>query len=739
MKSGISTIFRRITALCITALMLAKLTSCGPQEVKKNHKRPSGRLSTGNVVQNGDYTLFWDDDAGCIVMNDTKTGIRLSDILYSEYLSGNIGANTGSSIMVSVIDTTTLSIDTLRSYAEIEENGRIYSEKIDGGIRVTYSFNSYSIAVPVDYILREDSLLISIDGSAVIEGGDRYKLVSVSVAPYLCHTKNGSEDSYLFVPSGSGALMYTYEDADGTRKYSGEVYGDDASRRVAQDYTDGEAIRLPVFGSKYGDSAVLGIIEQGAGAALIEAQAGYARVGYSNVYPTFYLRGYDVFRFGSYATGNNITTRVSDDITQNTVSVAYYPLTGSEADYNGMARRYRRYLTENGNLGNQETDSSPYSATSLGGTQVSSSTLGFPTKKLRALTTFKQAADMITEMKKDNGAAPAVRLSAFSDEGLSFGEISGGRSFDSVYGTKKDYRALINTAESIFTDFELIRYTKSGNGFSYRTSAAKTAIHYLATQYEHSPLRLFDETKEYRILSRRLLDKALEAALKKAESYGTAGMAFSSLGEYAYSDYCSNEYSVKYGMEEQVSGLLKNAGENHKTAVAGGNAYAACAADTVFDVPIGNGDYNVLDAEIPFYQMVFHSYRPLYSTAINYADNAKRAVMLAASGGMGLGFTVAYDYLSDSTVLSTEKLYAAKYSDNRTLITQLLKDDGYAELYTSVADAEIVCYELLDSAVSKTVFANGTAVYANHSDKTVQSPAGILEGYGFAVDKGEII
>lgn len=729
--------FYRIAASVISVFMLIALTSCG-KEAGKRAWRPKGRLSSATVASAGGYSLLWDDEAASVVMKNSQGAVCLSDILYGEYQNGNITANTGSSIIISIIDTSTLTVDTLRSYSEIEENGRIYSETVDNGIRVTYSFNSYSIAVPVDYTLRDGALVVSVDGADVIEGGDKYKLLSVSLAPYMCHAANSDDESkYLFVPSGSGALMYTYENADGTRKYSGEVYGEDASRRIAADYTDGEKVRIPAFGAKNGDEAVFGIIEQGAGAAVIEAQTGYARSGYSNVYPTFYLRGYDVFRFGSYATGNNITTRVSDDIAKHKFSVAYYPLSGEKADYNGMADCYRDYLIKNGMLDERETEASPYGVTLLGGTQCYSSVLGFPKEKLRALTSFEQAADIISEMKSDNGIAPAVRLSAFSDKGLSLGEIAGGKDFKGVYGSKKDYAALLKTADSIYTDFELIRYTESGNGFSYGRDAAKTAIHYFATQYAHTPLRLFDETKEYRILSRSLLSKAMERALKKADSYNTSGISFSSLGELAYSDYSDDEYTVKYGMEAQAAALLKEAGENRKTAVGGGNSYAVCAADTVFDAPLGNGGYNALDAEIPFYQMVFHSYRSVYSAPINCSDNPERAVALAASGGMGLGFTLINDYLSESNALENEKLYAMKYSDNSGYITELIKNSGYSELYGAVRDSAIREYVIEDKYISKTVFENGAIVYVNHSDAERQTAVGAIKAYSYKLEKGE--
>ena len=54
-----------------------------------------------------------------------------------------------------------------------------------------------------------------------------------------------------------------------------------------------EPIRLPVFGVKSGSNALFAIIERGDGAARVNALAGNPRNGYSTVYATFYVRGYN--------------------------------------------------------------------------------------------------------------------------------------------------------------------------------------------------------------------------------------------------------------------------------------------------------------------------------------------------------------------------------------------------------------------------------------------------------------
>lgn len=731
--------YRKIIAsLLLIVLAIVSLVGCGNNEATGNYdsEGKTNSVSSKIVASNQDYELKWDDAAKCVLMVSKKTGEIWSDILYDAYLEGSSSTNAKSAINITVVNETNLSWETYSSAAELGVNAKMTCEEIENGVCVTYYFERLEIAVPITYQLREDSLAISIDGSKIQEGDTVYKIVSVNVAPYLCSAVN-SKDNYLFIPSGSGALMYTAQNADGTRKFSGEVYGTDAARRILKSTTNDEQIYMPVFGAKDTTSAVLGIIEEGAESSFIDAQAGYARLGYSQVGVNFYFRGYDTFRHGTYATGNAVITRTSQERLMKTVTVAYYPLEGENADYNGMAKCYREYLLKNEELKTSNIGTSPYSISLLGGTSVARSFVGVPYDTVESLTTFKEAKEILEELTQQNGIAPITRMLNYGDNGLLPGSIAGGKTYENVFGSKKEVQTLQEYCEDtnipLFWDFDIVRYSKSGNGFSYNKDSAKTAIHYLATQYPVTPIRLFDEEKPYRIIGRENLSQAMEKALDKGEKYGHTALSFSSLGELAFSDYDDSAYVMKADIEQDATELLLKAAEKTRVAVAGANSYAAGVADVVFDVSLGYGGYNMLDEQIPFYQMVFHSYKPMYTTAINRSENAMKDIMLAAVSGTGLGFTLNAEYISDSSDYSYDKLYAGLYESNKEFIRQTLQDNQFIECYEKTVDSAITKYEILGNGLSATHFENGTVIYANHTSEEVDSPIGTLGAYVFKV------
>lgn len=736
-----NTTIRILAVIMVLCLIATFFVGCGTKDGSiGNYRTVGGRiLESGELASNSNYKLLWDKDATAVLLNSQDGTESWSDILYEAYLEGSTSANGNSPIYITVANNRTLEWNTIRSYSEIPSNGSAICKKIENGIRVTYFFDTYEIAIPIDYTLQEDSLKISVNTSQILEGGTNYRLVSVSLAPYLCSVKNDVKDGYLFIPTGSGAIMKTAQTTEGVRTYSGEVYGADAARQVPKNYTDNEEINLPIFAAVGDGKALMGIIEEGIGAAKIEAQAGNEKLGYSNVWTTFFVRGYDEYYYESHGTGKGITKRVSDKFSTQTLSVSYYPLGEEDANLGAIARRYREYLENKGVFEKTQKEYSPYAITFLGGTNITKSILGIPKIETKSLTTFAQAKDILNGLKQTNEIMPTVRLLGFGDNGINPGVIIGGEKPASIYGDKKDLTSLQDycTTEntSLFYDYEVIKFSKTGLGFSTSANSAQTAIKKRITRYLFSPLRLEEKDTSYSILSRFSLKEATDKAVEVAKKYGNKSISFSSLGGTAYSDFSDEKYYNKHGIEEQVFAILKNAKKNNlEVAVASANYYAAAAADVIFETSTNNGDYLAFDECVPFYQMVFHSYKPMYSEALNYSENYKKDFARAVAFGTGLGFTLTSDYVKESDDLDTHKLYATLYSDNSKLINELLIESGYAKLYDATKNAQLTNYTMNKKGVSKTEYSNGITVYVNHTNKKVKCSLGMIEPYGFITE-----
>lgn len=733
-------IWFKILTICVCVLLILVLfTGCKEDTITNSgyiDNETSDVIASQIVASNQNLTLKWDSDAKCVLLVNNKTGKVWSDINYDLYNEGSTSGNANSAVKINVADPVMLSWTAYDIYSSFDEGGSIDCEQIENGIKVTYYFKDASVSIPINYVLNDDSLKISIKGSEIKENSESGQLVSVSVAPFMCSAAT-NDDSYLFVPSGMGAIMNSTINSDGIRTWSGEVYGSDKARRIAEYYSDVEEVRLPVFGAKDGKDAIFAVIDTNAETAVINAEAGNERMERSNAFAEFYFRGYDTYRYGSGAFGNSVFTRTSESLYQGEVSVSYYLLDENDADINGMARIYKKLLGIDSKKSSAKF--SPYALNVLGGTKISQSTLGVPSEELVALTTFEDAKKIINKAKNETGINPAVKLTNFGDGGMLPATIAGGKNFSNVYGGNEEYKSLLKYANDnkldLFTDFDVIRYSESGWGVSRNGDSAKTPTRYNATQYKQDPIRNFVEELSYNLVSRDSLEGVVDNVIEKEKKNGTSGLSFDTLTCYAYSDYSNKEYYAKAGTSNQISTILnKVKKEDFKLGATAANDYSALMADTVFDTPSSTGDYNSLDFAVPFYQMIFGKTTPLYSTPLNKASNFERHLMYSAMSGMGISYEVINDLNINSNDLSTDKLYSLSFYDNVDEIKTILLEKDYAKFYNSVAGQGIKSYNIINKQVSKTVFGNGVTVYANHSAFKVKSPIGELEAYGYAVE-----
>lgn len=763
---------KRVLAFAVVlCLLLCLLPGCGDQPNRAAYVLPETfeSVATQTVAENDNYTLEWNDDNKAIMMY-SKTGEKvwgtMPDVCYEE---DDANQYTASPISIEVVEAKKLAATISRAYNGSIKEGHLSSKLIDNGIEVVYYFDKFHISVPVQFILRSDSVAVSVDTTRITEGGD-FLLKTVTLAPYMCSVANIEpaeeeeedvledesvdddlfedgeaaderiplKDAYLFVPVGNGALVSPALKTD-KREYDAEVYGTDGSRYQPYEYYKEENIKMPVFGVKDGNDALVGIMESGAEQGSVEFSAGNTRIDFSNVAATFNVRGFDIYA-DSHSYSSTITTRVSKMMVDNTLTVGFYPLTGEDADYVGMAKKYREYLIDKGMV-KSEIAESAYALSILGNVMTQSLAFGVPYQSAKSMTTFNEAADIIKELAADTKLNPAVQLKGYGKSGLDIGQVAGGFGFAGVSGKKKEYTALTEYASSnniaLFTDFDLVFFNSAGNGFNKMFHVAKTAtLHKSELYHRMLALRAEDEDKgAYHVLGRSQLAKAMKKLLRKGEKLDVTGYSFSTLGSVAYSDYKDAAYQVKKGMGADVNSLLASVNKaGHIVATDNANDYAAMISDSIFNVEIDPRYTDVFDAYVPFYQIVFKGYIPLYSEALNLTYDYDTSVLGALASGTGLGYTVLKNYDASFAASVQTNLHSSLYSANKAAIVETVSQ--YADYYAAIKGAIIKDYEVQDNGVTVTTFDNGVVAYTNATNTAQEYPGGELAAMGFKYVKG---
>ena len=688
---------KRCLALLLLAAMLTGLLSACSKNVQTSSLAGFALLEqlktikSGVVAENNRVSLSWDMETSSLQLTDKVTGEIWSSIPYGYYQGENLGNNY---VQDGLRSSLYITYEDGEKHVEVKNNSfrhaqYITAQKIDGGVQLTYYFCNAEISVPVKYTLEEDGMSATVDVANITEG--KFKVLSVSVLPFFCCAEN-TADNYLFVPSGSGALMMTDDIERSTRRYSEQVYGTDASAAPVFQNTAQNTVRLPVFGAKNGSNGMLAIIAAGAEMATIEAVAGDKQYGYSAAYATFALRGLATTYTSNSWGGANTVKQYSADVINVDPSVRYVLLDEHNSDYNAMAAAYRSYLKETAGL-KEEISTPDLMLTMLGGVPVRKLIMGVPYETLSVMTSFADVQNILSDIRSQTEASMTVNLKGFGSTGLEAGALGGGFKADPAFGGQKALNALTAWCESSqidsFFDYDLVFYRDSGNGFSVRDSAITAAL-IRATYYDYDIVTHQQTGEEMYLANRYTMATSAKKVAELAKKQGTTGAGISTLSNTAYSDYNARNYYCKAHMSDDVQRTidalhaagLKVFGEQ-------ANAYAAVKLDYIYDTPTESSGFFALDMDIPFYQMVFKGSVGLSGGAINLAQDPRTEFLKTIATGSSLGYTLCGSAERDVLLGNHSAVGSSIYTGLSEQITEYIannKDQFYTTSYSYYFD-----------------------------------------------------
>lgn len=703
----------------------------------------SDKLTDGVVAENDTYRLEWNSKYCGISLFEKGTGrcwgttpSREGEPQVDEYgLPVTVHPQLESAIIVKYLNASTYAEEQVIARTGAVNKGRIRVAKIEDGLHVEYYFDEAKIMVPVDYKLRTDSVEISIDSKAIQENENR--VTSIAVAPFWCSAKNDSEDSYLFYPSGSGALISCESQSQPGERYTASVYGADKTMPMTDLVTTDKSVRLPVYGAKSGDTAACAIIESSAESADISVIAGAKTLGVSSVYTVFQLRGYgkntarflNGFRQKMYVFAKSMI--------ETPLVVGFYPLTGENANYSGMAQVYKDYLKKNGALTGKLSEETDLNVTLIGGAMINKSFLGIPYKELLPATTLKDAYGILEEISAKTDTKLSAKLLGYGKTGIAASDYAGGFQINKNLGTKKDLSSLNRFCTendiSLYMDFDLIKLKESSAGYSNFFDAAYSALYKPAYGYEYDVVtRGYRSGSRYSFLSRELLADGAEQLMKKTKDWELSGVSLSSITNTAYSDYSGDKSTMYYSkgnMAADAAGILKTVSGRYKIAAEDANAYAASQADVIFNTPVTSSGEFIFSEDVPFYQMVYKGYVSMAGESMNMAANPRKQLLRMLESGCGLHYTLTADYHVEFTDSQSYAFFGSQYCD--------VKDSMFAAYeevkayYAAINGAEILSHRILENGVRETVFDNGVTVYVNDSEESRMSPFGEVEASGY--------
>lgn len=734
---------KKILCIFFAVLLIFSITSCGNYTAwtADSFDNDIQQLEFGNTIidENDKYILEWVERTCTVSLidkaTDQKWGItptKNGEATIDEYgMPIKKNPRLESAIIVNYINDVSYALETAISYIDAVSNGRVRAEKIKNGVRVEYYFDAVEIMIPIEYVLREDSVAVTIDPNKIQENDK--KVVSISIAPYWCSAENNSTDSYLFVPSGSGALISTAETTQAGINYSSSVYGRDQVMTMNDDVTTEKSVRLPVYGAKQGKVATCAIIESAADSSNISVNAGSITIGYSAVYTDFQVRGYNE----SFIKGNvNRQDVYAKSMVTTPLTIGYYPLTGINADYNGMASVYKGYLKKNGYLDKAKEDI-PLSVTFIGGKPVSRSFFGIPYETLLVATTLSDAQSILEDINSKIDLKMSAKLLGYGSNGLELSGYAGGFTINNHLGNQEDLTRLneycLKNDIELYFDFDLVKLKNSSSGFSALFDSARNTCFKVTDLYEYNIATRSRMLKtKYHLLGREYLFEGAKKLLDKIENWNLSGISLETLTSLSYSDYTdrkSADYYSKANMSRNVEEIINKLKVMYNVASKDANVYAALNSDIIYDAPTISSKESIFYCDIPFYQMVFKGYIPMTSQALNLAANTDIQLLQAIESGCGINYVITANYDNEFIDSNSYYFFASKYSDLSDALIETVKT--VADYYSAIDGVEISGHRILANGLRVTEFDNGIKVYVNYTDAAINSPLKEVPSMGF--------
>lgn len=670
-------------------------------------------------MRKGEFYIRNKLDGGCFYSNPQNRDMSEEGLTQSE--------NESSQILLQLYSAKSGAIRTLNSFNGTAKGKYLTITPKDHGFDAAYKINN-AIRITLKIRLSDKGLSVESDFSKVNFSKENV-ILSVQPLPYFSASTYG-EAGYMLVPDGSGALIYNNTKKKNASQYSQKLYGTDFAFGSMTKAVDTQAATMPIFGLKNSNGGFIAVIDKGAANASISAVSAYNDSMYNRIYSSFDLVGSDKITLGnsgSAFTASAETYAYDCPLTEK-IKINYL-FASKTTDYSEMAALYREHI----GLQQKNTSVSPSLFLELyGGFTRKESILGIPVTVFKELTTVEQAQKMVSYFADETDAAPLISYRNI-DSALISGKIQNKLRVKGAIGTRKELKQLNESLNGkLYLENNIFSAKKSGNGFLKFTGIASriNRNNIVVNQYNLATTGIDSEKQESFVLKLSVLDKIYNKYLSSLTDKGFES-AFINLANTAYSDFTSKKYTSRQDSIDTFTALLKNYGKNGM--LYSPNGYAFKYGKYFADTPMNSSGYDLIDVDIPFYQMVLSGVKEYSTLSVNLNVNTQKMFLKAIESGASLKFTFIYDNITAIKNTDFDFLFGADFSNRKQ--EALAYQQELEKVYSDLNSRIVKRHSILQENVRVTEFENGNKVVTNYSDSDVTTEYGIVKSQDYIIVK----
>lgn len=725
--------------------LTASLTGCGKDFTAPKTVRTE-QTSAGEMTKEDTYILCGKDGDLSLYVNPMTTQFYVEnakdgsvwnsspkDAENDAFADGTYRMEMLSNLIVSSENSETQASSRFNSYTGSVLDGDYTITKLDNGFRADYHFAESDSTIPFQVYLEDGALVTEVIAEEIKVGSDVIHLGDISVAPFF-GAGSTADEGYLFVADGSGGVIRFNNGKNNVSAYERPIYGEE--KTVSHDRYDlsleGQNVSMPVFGVQRNGSAFVSIVENGAANAYLCANINMQQTSYANIYSRFRLYETLDYEIGSvkapvYESGNVLASSYRN---------RYYFLTDSDADYNGMAKRYRSYLMEKYDLKEQDDIEAALYVELYGGVKKMVSRFGVQSTKTVALTTTEQVQEIAKELKDKGVSDLVVQYKNWNTDAMNGKSIHKGKTEKVVESRKVSLKDLLATDEfMVYPSLPKLLTFEKGGVYKklFETAADISGVSVKNTTYAPG-IGTAKKNESYYFLTANALQTELAKTRKALEKKEIPNISMSDIGNMVYNDYRDGNLrreNTQLILEKELQAFQKN----QKVMLENPNAYAIPYATEIMNAPTVSGRQDLIDEDVPFYNMVVSGLIRCAAAPLNNSSVGEDGFLKALETGSMISYTWIYEdaVLVKNTDLSflSESNYKS-YMEEAGWQYQVTK-----EIADKAGNGTIKCHEKLADGVYRLTYETGLYVCVNYNDTEYQTADGRIAAHGWLIGEGD--
>jgi len=600
----------------------------------------------------------------------------------------------------------------------------------DGKVIFNYEFEREGLSVPVRYSLDGGEFVAEILTNGVGETSDN-KIKRIEILPFLGYGGMEDEGFYL-VPDGSGVIIYFNNGKTGAKTYELPLYGFDngtndkvisATQALRTSFTLSENGYLPVYGVNCNDEGFVAIVTKGAGRSTVYARVAGQYTSYNNIWTGYNYRMTGTVRLMQKEMTESVTS-IGERKPETSINyeIRYVFLDKGAAGLADMAGAYRDHLIRAEGLTRRTVEGDiPFYLDLYGYIVKTKSFMGIPRDTKIVTTPISKAVELVDLLSPDIGNV-VLKYNHWMKDGY-YDKIQTGAKVEGKVGSRKELKSLQDRLSdmggALYLSTDLVNIYKTGNKVSKFNNVLNSVANTPLMQNVFSLDTASVDARYDSWYLVRLLDLPgyMDVFLKNFTKNGYRNAAFESIGSMAYSDLSSRGLS-RSRVPEVIGDALEKADEAlDGIMISGANDFAAVKATHILDTSGKSSNYDIVDTNVPFYQMVFHGYAYYGIGATNLSSNPDDMLLKCLEYGASPTFSWVTDNFDELVGSRTNYLFSADYGKwldyavgHYKEINGILKD---------VSTLTITDYKRLAGNVYATTYGGAYTIVVNYNNYDV--------------------